>query len=52
MQQPQLLFIKTGSIPTPGDLLKQITANKIENKPAISYNDDALKNAGLKINIQ
>jgi CheY-like chemotaxis protein len=51
-QQPQILFIQTAGIPEADDILQQITASRKENKPAINYNDDALKNAGLNINIQ
>ena len=52
-QQADLVFVLERNGPTDANsILQEIKNKQKENKPAISINDDVLKNAGLNIQIQ
>lgn len=52
-QQPDILFVQEGeNDPEPAVILSGLEAKRKQSKPAISFTDDGLKNAGLNIQIQ
>ncbi|HRD57210.1 MAG TPA: hypothetical protein PK504_04135 [Ferruginibacter sp.] len=52
-QQPNVLFIyDDGNTNLADNINRLILSKQKENKPAFSFKDDALKNAGLNISIQ
>lgn len=51
-QHDGLLIVRESNELSADGLLAQLKAKQKANKPAINFNDDALKNAGLNIQIQ